>query len=253
MKIKEYIDNFRDPNLMHYSASLSFHTILSIVPILLISLSLFTKMPNFSEYYESIRDMIFSSLLPTHQGTMSGYIDEFLQNTSKMGAFGMIFAFFVSIMFFKDYGEVVAKVTNTPERTFWDSISTYWTLLTLTPIAIALSFFISNYLQSLINEYTTWINLFAIFPYFIIWALFFILYKISINKKLGNLKIAIGSFIGSSLWFISKTIFVYYVTYNKTYLSVYGSFSILMFFFIWVYLSWIIFIYGLKLSSIEKD
>jgi len=41
-------------------------------------------------------------------------------------------------------------------------------------------------------------------------------------------------------------IFVYYVTFNKTYTTLYGSFSTIMFFLIWIYLSWIIFLYGVK-------
>ena len=57
----------------------------------------------------------------------------------------------------------------------------------------------------------------------------------------------ITSFIIAAVWTIAKNGFVYYVFYNKTYSTVYGSFSIVLFTFVWIYTSWIIFVYGLKL------
>ena len=46
---------------------------------------------------------------------------------------------------------------------------------------------------------------------------------------------------------ISNNAFIEYVFYNKSYTTMYGSFAIMMFLFLWIYVSWIIFIYGLKL------
>ena len=54
----------KDKELLHYASSLSFHTMLSIIPVLLISLSLFTQMPSFSVYYAKIKEFIFAQLLP---------------------------------------------------------------------------------------------------------------------------------------------------------------------------------------------
>ncbi|EOI3929950.1 YhjD/YihY/BrkB family envelope integrity protein, partial [Campylobacter jejuni] len=68
----------------------------------------------------------------------------------------------------------------------------------------------------------------------------------SVHK--GTLKsLALVSFGAGAIWYIGKNLFVYYVVYNKTYASVYGSFSTILFFFIWIYISWIIYLFGLKL------
>jgi len=250
--LKTYIKEFKDSDLLHYASSLSFHTVLALIPILLISLSVFTQMPIFKEYHKAISDFIFSSLLPSHQDIISKYIDQFLQNTMEMGIFGFIFVLYVSIMFFVDYEYIVSKIFKTKPRGFWHSISTYWTLVTLTPIALGISFYVSHLIQTFfeLSGYTNWINLLAILPYLIIWALFFITYMISANIKIETKSAAIASFVASVIWYLSKSLFVYYVLYNKTYLSIYGSFSVVMFFFIWIYFSWIIFIYGLKLCFI---
>jgi len=250
--IIKFYKNIYDEDITLYASSLSFHTIFSIIPLLLISFSLFTKMPSFKNYYDKIKDFIFSSLLPTHQETVTKYLESFLQNSEKLGIIGFVFVIFASLMFFQNYEFIVNKIFKTKQRSFWQSITTYWTLVTLGPIALALSFYLSNQIQNFLNQfkYTSWINFLSIFPYLIIWGLFFITYIISANTKIETKAAAISSFLASLVWYISKSLFVYYVIYSKTYLTIYGSLSVILFFFLWIYISWIIFLYGLKICYI---
>lgn len=251
LEVVELIKKIKDKELMHDAASLSFHTILSLIPILLISLSIFTKLPSFETYYIKIKSFIFSSLLPSHQDAFTSYVDKFLENTVGMGVFGFIVVLFTSMLFFMEYEGVINGILKAKSRTFWESLSSYWTLITLAPLGLGVSFYISNYLQNLLNsfEYTSWINFLAIVPYLIIWALFFATYMISSSISLKPKSVALASFIASLVWYICKTLFVYYVVYNKTYMSIYGSFSIAIFFLVWIYISWIIFLYGVKLCG----
>jgi len=44
------------------------------------------------------------------------------------------------------------------------------------------------------------------------------------------------------------------VVHNKTYTSVYGGISTVLFFFLWIYISWAIFLHGLRLCYlIDKN
>ncbi|WP_234697121.1 YihY family inner membrane protein [Nitrosophilus alvini] len=262
LKVKELYRKIYDTEITLYASSLSFHTIFSIIPLLLISFSIFTRLPSFQDYYEKIKDFIFSNLMPTHQEIVTKYLENFLQNSSKLGIIGFVFVIFASIMFFQNYEHIVNKIFKSRQRRFWDSLATYWTLMTLGPIALALSFYLSNFIQNLLDrfEYTNWINFLSIFPYLIIWGLFFVTYIISANTKIDPKAAGISSFIASIVWYIGKSLFVYYVLYSKTYLTIYGSSSVILFFFLWIYLSWIIFLYGLKIcyvinqkESIKKE
>lgn len=254
-KLKEvfhFLKSIKDPSIVHYASSLSFHTILSLIPILLVSLSIFTKMPSFKEYYEKIQHFIFNSLMPAQQESISGYINQFMENTGNMGSTGLIFVLYVSIMFFLDYEKIISALFKVPTRTLWESITTYWTMLTMMPLGLAISFYLSSMIQNMLatNNITNSINFITFVPYLIIWFLFFIMYTISANTKINKKSSLIASFISSLIWYISKSLFVYYVAYNKTYMSIYGSFSILMFFFLWIYFSWLIYLYGAKLCYI---
>lgn len=242
----------KDKELMHYASSLSFHTIMSIIPVLLLSFSIFTQLPVFSEYYIKIKEFVFNALLPSHQDVIGQYLDGFLSNSLSLGIFGLVAIVFTSAMFFMDYEYVINRIMQTKKRSFWSSLSAYWTLITLAPLGLALSFYLSSAFQDILNSnsYTNWINFLSVFPYFIIWTIFCITYLISVSEPIKFKTALIGSFISSFVWYIGKSAFVYYAINNKTYLNIYGSFSIMLLFFLWVYISWVIFLYGLKICAI---
>ncbi|WP_353661889.1 YihY family inner membrane protein [Hydrogenimonas sp. SS33] len=249
---------FYDPDIPYYAASLSFYTIFTIIPLLLVSFSLIVRLPNFSEQYERIKQFIFSNIMPASHETVSQYIDTFLANTSKLGTIGFIFIIVASVMFFQNYEYIVGKIFRTRQKGFWSALTTYWTLITLGPMALAASIYLSVKVQKLLDStaYTSHIDFLALFPYLIIWALFFVTYKISTATVIRIKAAAISSFFASLVWYIGKNLFIYYTLHTKTYTTIYGSFSILLFFMLWIYVSWIIFLYGQKLcyflNEIEK-
>jgi membrane protein len=207
-------------------------------------------MPGFDEYYISIKTFIFENLMPGNSEVVTGYIDSFLQNSVKVGAVGFVTVIVASMLFFQNYEYIVSKIFRTKERNLWESITTYWTLLTLTPIGMITSFLVSAKIQAFINSYESlsgWMNFMSIFPFLILWALFFLIFKISANTKVYSISALITSFVISLVFITAKEGFIYYVFYNNTYATIYGSFAALLFFFLWIYVSWIIFAYGLKL------
>lgn len=248
-KLKKFINKAYDAELFYYASSLSFNTILSIIPLFLLSFSIFTQLPNFTEYYEKAKNFIISNLLPAHQNAISSYIEQFLSNSVNLGILGLVAIIFTTIMFFDNYSYIVAKLTDTKQNSFWKDFSKYWTLITLAPFGLGFSFYLSAKFEQILNqsEFTSWINLAFILPYLIIWMIFLITYIISINSKLVFKNVLISSFITSLVWNISKYIFIGYTFYNKTYMSLYGSFSVLFFALLWIYISWIIYLYGFKI------
>lgn len=246
---KKLRDYFIDHNLLHYASSLSFHTILAMIPILLISLYLFVHLDIFAPYLEHIKHFIFSSIIPVQQEYIAQNIDAFMKNAYKMGMLGLVFVLYVSVMFFDDFEYVINRIYGVEPRKFFHSISIYLTMVIVMPLGVAASFYLTIKANLLFQQfqYTHWINVLSISSYFITWFLFFVIYKISPNIKVHKRAALASSFVASLIWYISKMLFVYYVTFNKTYTTLYGSFSTIMFFLIWIYLSWIIFLYGVKL------
>ncbi|HEC1577222.1 TPA: YihY/virulence factor BrkB family protein [Campylobacter upsaliensis] len=246
----------RDKEILNYSASLSFYSILSLIPILFVCFSVFTQIPSFEAHYERAKSVIFTFLIPAQQDLVASYLDTFLKNSVNLGIMGLIAIAFTSLAFFSGYDFVINRITQNEPKGLWASISSYWTLLTLVPLGLGLSFYVSSLIQKTLDDYHIGFNFFEILPFVIIWALFFISYSSSLHQvSLKNL--ALTSFCAGAIWYAGKNLFVYYVVYNKTYASVYGSFSTILFFFIWIYISWVIYLYGLKicffLNENERD
>lgn len=257
--VKFLFGMFLDKDLTYYAASLSFYTIFTLVPLLLITLTLFTSLPNFSQNYDKLREFIFSNIMPINSEAIMEHINIFLQNSFEAGVVSFALIIVSSLMFFQNFEYIANKIFNTKDRGIWESVTTFWTLLTLTPIGLGVSFYITGYVANLMqkSEYTAEINILPFLSYLILWALFFLVFQIAPNVKVNTKASFISSLVASIVFNMAKSGFIYYVFYNKAYATIYGSFSVLMFLFLWIYLSWIIFIYGLKLCylihSIYED
>ena len=253
--IRTYITSLFDKDITFYASSLSFYTLFTLVPVMLIVLSISTSLTSFDAFYSNIKAFIMDNILPVSSDAFSGFIDSFMKNSMQLSIIGIVSIIISSMLFFQNFEYIVNKIFKTKPRGFWESLTIYWTLVTLTPVALVFSFYLSNELQVYLgqNELTQTISTLELLPYLIIWSLFFLIYKISANTEISNRSAGISSFTVSLTWYLAKIGFISYVLQNQTYATIYGSFSTLIFFFLWVYLSWIIFIYGLKLCyTIEK-
>lgn len=237
---------FKDKEIMLYSASLSFYTVLSLIPLLFVGFSIFTQIPSFKIYYEKMKQLIFNFLIPTQQDMISQHLDTFLKNSVNLGIVGLVAMVFTSLMFFSSYDFIVNRISKNPPKTIWQSISSYWTLVTLTPLGLGLSFFLSGLIQRTFDDFGIKFNFLEILPFLIIWGLFAVSFLSSFTRGTGRM-LALTSFLSSGVWYLCKNLFVYYVVYNTTYTNIYGSFSTLLFFFVWLYISWVIYLFGLKL------
>jgi membrane protein len=242
-KLKDTVNN-----ITLYSAALSFYTIFSLVPLILIVLTIFASTPFFADFYTKLEHFISSNLLPTNQEMISVYLKNFLSNSSKMGILGGFYVLITSILFFDNYETIISKIFGQEKRNLWEKIKLYWTMLTLFPIMFAAAMFISIKLQFFLDKssYTSWINFAKMAPFIIIWLTFFLSYKMTLQNETTKSAL-LASFMVSMTFIISKNVFIYYVLINKTYSTIYGSISLLMFLFLWIYINWIIYIAGIYL------
>lgn len=234
-----------DRDITVYASSLSFYTIFTVVPLLIISLSLIANVPVFNEQYAKIQIFIFDNIMPVQTEAIAGYLESFFKNSVQLGVIGFATMVASSLLFFQNFEHIVGKIFKTPKRGVWESITTYWTLITLTPIILIASMSLKAYLQANITGLS--LNVLSVFPFLLLWGIFFLIYKIAVNANVSPKSAAISSFIVATVWGLAKNSFIQYVFYNKTYATMYGSFSALIFFFLWIYVSWIIVIYGMKL------
>ncbi len=250
--LRDFFSDLFDDKLGHYASSLSWSTLFSIIPLMVIMLFIFTTLPIFDSVYQNIEKLIFSNLMPTDSKEVMNYINTFMENSDKLGMVGAFYVLFAAIMFFKNYDYIVNDIFGVPTRTIWSAVKTYLLLVTVIPAMMGGSFYLSTFIQEYLDRHsiTSVIHLYTFLPYLIVWMMFYILYQVSANIRITISAAMISSFIASLVWYLSKSAFVFYVVHNKTYTNIYGSISTLLFFFLWIYISWAIFIHGLKFCDL---
>jgi len=254
--LRDFFKDFFDDKLGHYASSLSWSTLFSLIPLLVIMLSIFTSMHMFDDFYANIEKLIFSNLMPANSELIMKYINNFVSSTDKLGYIGVIYVIFAVFMFFKNYDYIVNDIFDTKCRSLWEAFKTYSLLLLIIPVLLGVSFYLSTFIQGYLdkNTITSMIHIYSFLPYLIVWMIFYIAYQLSANIHIDRQAALVSSFISSLVWYLSKSAFVFYVVHNKTYASIYGSISTLLFFFLWIYISWAIFIHGLKFCDLlNKD
>ena len=99
--IRDFFKDLFDDRLGFYASSLSWNTIFSIIPLLVILLYVITTMPLFQEMYDNVQTLIFTNLMPTQSKEIMHYINTFIANSDKLGMVGVFYVTFAAIMFFK--------------------------------------------------------------------------------------------------------------------------------------------------------
>ncbi|HFD13878.1 MAG TPA: YihY family inner membrane protein, partial [Epsilonproteobacteria bacterium] len=208
--IRDFFKDLFDDKLGHYASSLSWSTIFSMIPLLVIILSIFTKMTLFSTMYEEAKTLIFSNLMPTDSKVIMEYINTFIANSDKLGDMGAFYVTFAAIMFFKNYDYIVNDIFGTPSRSLWQAIKTYLLLVLIVPTLMASSFYLSSFIQGYLDKtsITSIIHLYSFLPYFIVWMMFYVTYQLSANIRIEVSAALISSFIASLIWYGSKSAFV---------------------------------------------
>lgn len=241
VSVFKILDSFFNDDTTYYAASLSFFTIFSLLPILALFIAIISYLDITASYMDQFLNYVMDILNPTKSEQFKEQIIAFLSNANKLGVVGIFYMIFAFGMFFKDYEYIVTKIHGAERRGFVRAAALYLASLFVLPTIFILFVLVSSFVEQSI--------LVKILSFSFSWFLMFIIFKVSSSYSLNLGAVAISSFATTIVLTITKTLFVYYVIYNKTYTTIYGSFSTLLFFFFWIYVSWLIYLYGVKFCT----
>jgi membrane protein len=210
----------------------------------------------FDTAYSRLHDLIARNLVPSDSKAVMEHIDTFVANADKLGFIGLLYVLFASLLFFRDYDFIVNDIFNTPQRGVWKIIKTYFGMMLLLPLMFGISFWLTSVIQKYLESIgvASMLHIYLILPYLIIWGIFYLTYQVSPQTSVSIYSALLSSFITSLIWYIAKNLFIFYIIHNRTYSVIYGGVSTFLFLFLWIYISWMIFLYGLKFCYIlDRD
>jgi len=236
---------------LHVSAGyLSYVTLMSLIPLLVVMLSTMTAFPIFSEIKVSIESFVYENFLPATGDAVKLHITGFVENATKMSAIALIFLFVLALLLISAIDNTLNRLWQIKtKRRFVTSLSVYWLVLTLGPILVGASIATTSYIVSLVSlnayDFFGLSDLFVrLLPLLSSIGAFLILYLIVPNKVI-PFKCALGGALVAGILFeIAKAGFAQYITKLPTYETIYGALAGVPILFLWVYLSWLVVLFG---------
>jgi membrane protein len=240
------------------AGSLTFTTMLALVPLATVAFALFTAFPIFSSFQMSLQIFLADHLMPAQLNSqIFNYLNQFASKAKGLTTIGMIFLFVTAVMTMmtvESAFNVIWRVRKA--RPIAQRILVYWAIITLGPVLIGVSLSMSSYLFTRSMAFTAAQHI----PPVIDWALtgavlpltalaFTMLYVFLPNCRVEWRDAVIGGVAAAIAFELAKRGFGYYVRRIPTYTAVYGAFAAVPLFLLWMYLCWFIALAGAMIAS----
>lgn len=244
----------REDKLTVYAGHLAYVSLLSLVPFVMVFFTILAAFPAFADIRQQLEDFIFSNFVPTASGVIQDYITEFVGNASRMSAVGILSLLVVALLLISNIDATLNRIWRTKSsRSAIYTFAIYWMVLTLGPLLIGSSVAVSSYLLSLAasaEEYTPGLStlLLKAVPIFTSIAAFMLVYMTVPNAKVSSRHALAGAIVATLLFEFSKRGFALYITSFPSYQVIYGALAVIPILFLWVYLSWVIVLFGAEIT-----
>lgn len=246
---------------IHITAGyLTYVTLMSLVPLMVVMFSIMTAFPLFAEVKEAFESFIYQNFVPTSGNVIQEHLSNFVNNASKMSVIALSFLFLFAFLLMSAIDNSLSHLWKIKKkRRFMVTFSTYWLVLTLGPVLISISIALSSYLFSFVADTSvdnTSIGrgFLVLLPFIVSLLAFNFLYVAVPNKRVSMKYAFAGAFFAALAFEIAKKAFAFYVQQLPSYQAIYGTLSLIPILFLWMYLSWNIVLLGALLTvSLEQQ
>jgi membrane protein len=238
--------------------SLVYTTLLSIVPLLALSFSVLKAFG----VHNQIQPLLVNLLAPLgEQGAVvARQIGEFIEhmNVGVLGALGLALLLYTSISLMQKIEESLNYIWHVSQhRRLGERFSRYLSVLLVGPILVFSAMGVTGALMksealsqllsvSALNQTATVMG--EITPYLLVIAAFTFVYLLLPNARVKVGAALIGGLVGGIVWQTAGWLFATFVASSGQYAAIYSSFAILVLFMIWLYVSWLILLFGASVA-----
>ena len=266
---------FFDDDCLLRATALTYTTLLSVVPILTIGFSIFAAVGKLESITDRLRTYLMSLLNPSRVETITRSLNEYMNNirTAEINVVAFVFLILAAVGLVssieKSFNDIwgVKKGRSTVQK-----FIIYWCLLTLCPVLLGISLAFTGAVSAsvqnsqihryfndiplvghvIVSSHTIFKNLFQFaVPLLLNWTALTMLYLYMPNTKVRFLPAFTGAIISGSVFEIAKRIYTWHIggmiaasPINKAY----GALSAVPIFLIWIYMVWLIVLFGAEIS-----
>ena len=246
----------REESLPQVAGSLTFTTVFALVPLLTIALAIFTTFPLFNTFRTSLEAYFVQSVMPKSiSSTILNYLTMFASKATRLSAVGAVALIFTSIAMMNLIERVFNRIWRVrAERRWTKRILVYWAIITLGPLLIGVSLTLSGQVFMATSDLIGDVPVIGALIYTVLslaltTATFTLLYVAVPNRDVDWYDAAWGGLVAGLAFEVAKRGFAVFITQFPTYSKIYGALAALPLFLLWVYVSWMITLFGALLVA----
>lgn len=247
-------DRFTRHEALQNAAALTYTTLLSLVPLMTVSLAVFSAFPVADRVYLLIQDFVFENFVPTSSDLLQQHLSEFSAKASRLTGAGAGFLLVTALLMMANIDRALNAIWEVKaKRRFASKFLIYWAVLSLGPVLIGASVLVTSYIISfpiLTEAASTGVgrNLLTLTPVVASAIAFTMMYAVVPNRRIRLTHAVAGGVLAAVLFEGAKRGFGYYITQFPTYEAIYGALATIPIFLVWLYLSWIVVLLGAEVT-----
>lgn len=246
----------REERLPEVAGSLTYTTVLALVPVLTVAFAIFTTFPLFTSFRETLEAYLVQSVMPAGiANTIRDYLTQFAAKASRVSAFGAAFLFVTAILMFGTVDRTLNRIWRVREsRPFLQSLVVYWAVMTLGPLLIGASLTAASELLPWLTDAPrklTWLRSIValLLSLFLSTLAFALLYQTVPNRFIDWREAVIGGLVAAVGFEITRRLFSFSIAVGGGYRAIYGALAAVPIFLIWIYLFWLITLLGAVVAA----
>lgn len=252
--LKFVFDRFNKERVPQVASSLTFTTLLALVPVLTVMLVVVSAFPVFDDWSDSFVGFVNRMIVPQGADVVFEYLSQFQDKANKLTAIGSVMLMVTSLMLVQTIDSTFNRIWNVhTQRPLVRQFLVYWALLTFGPLSLGISL-------SLIVGAVNGLDLERISPYLAEAVRFLMsvsfgtvllaaLYRFVPHRFVPVKHALIGALVTALALQIARYMFAWYMTNFDGYKSIYGAFAAIPFFLVWLNLLWSMVLTGAVLTA----
>ena len=249
-------ERFREDRLGLTAGSLTFTTLISLVPLLTVMLALFTAFPIFASFQVSLQKYFLASLIPDNIARpVLGALTQFAAKANRLGAVGLVALGFTALTLMLTIDRTLNAIWRVQRpRPIAQRVLVYWAALTLGPLVLGGSLTLTSYA---VSAGSGWVKGMSGNVSALLTGVELVLMASGMaglfhyvpNTHVRWRHAALGGIFVAVAFSAAKAGLAWYVKQVPTYSTLYGAFAIVPIFLIWMYLGWVIVLLGAVLAA----
>jgi membrane protein len=237
----------REERLPQAAGSLTFTTLLSVVPLLAVSFAFFTRFAPFRAAGLAIRQHLLQGVLPPDLArTVLRHLAQFTANTGGLTWVGALFVAGSAFVMLLSVENVLNRIWQVKkQRPLHKRLGLYVVMLALGPPLVGASLWATSYVLTvsagLIATPGSHARLaLQLVPVLLGTLGLACLFRFVPNANVRFRDALVGGLLGAIAFELGKRGFALYLAQVPTYRTVYGAFAPVLLFLVWVYFSWLV-------------